>query len=179
MHWIPVVALAYHSAGRDDDARRTVSALRDGYPQVRHPQPRAFMAVMASETVGLVGDEDLTRVIERELDPYSGRLFVAPTAIYTLGPYDRVLGLCALARGDLDLAVERLQAARLLAEKFGLAIWEPRAAVHEADARLRRGGRSDVDAAAELLDSVDRSAASIGSALLVRLATEVRSRHGL
>jgi DNA-binding SARP family transcriptional activator len=177
MFWVPVLALGYQAAGRDDDARRTVCALKDGYPQVRHPQPRAFMAVMASETVGMVGDDDLTRVVERELEPLSGRLFVGPTAIYTLGPYDRMLGLCALARGDLDLAIDRLQAARLLAEKFGLAIWEPRAAVAEADARLRRGSRSDTETARELLEQVDRSAETIGSALLVRLGAEVRARH--
>jgi DNA-binding SARP family transcriptional activator len=177
LHWTPVVALAYHAAGRDDDARRMLTTLRGGYPEIRHPQPRAFMAFMASETVGLVGDDDLTRVIERELEPHSGRLFVAPTAIYTLGPYDRALGRCAMARGDLDLAVERLQAARLLAQKYGLAIWEPRAAVAEADARFRRGGRSDVEAARELLELVDRSAEAIGSALLERLAADVRARH--
>jgi DNA-binding SARP family transcriptional activator/tetratricopeptide (TPR) repeat protein len=177
--WQPVLALTYQAAGRPDDARRTVMELRDGFPQIRHPQPRAAIAVLASETVGLAGDDVLTRVIEQELEPRSGRLFVAPTAAYTFGPYDRMIGLCAMARGDLDLAVERLQAARLLAEKFGMAIWEPRAAVHEADARLRRGGRSEVDAARELLDSVDRSAAAIGSGLLTHLAADVRARHHL
>jgi DNA-binding SARP family transcriptional activator len=178
-YWNPVLALAYRAAGREEEAREALLGLSDGFPQFVHAQQRAYMCVMAAESVDLVGDHAVTAVVERELERYAGRIYVAATAIYTMGPYDRMLGLCALARGSLDLAVERLQAARLLAQKVQMVLWEPRAAVAEADARFRRGGRSDVEGARELLELVDRSASTIGSALLEGLAAKVRARHGI
>ncbi len=124
-----------------------------------------------------VRDPHLTTVVESTLEPYAGRLRVVPTAVHTLGPFDRGLALCALARGDLDVAVERAEAAYRLAARCGLVIWRARAAVLEAESRLRRDGAGDRARAERRLAEVAEVANAIGSPLLARMVAETRANH--
>jgi hypothetical protein len=175
--WMPVLALAYLEAGRIDDARAAAAEVPDLLRATPHNQNRAAMATVAAEVVDAVRDDALTAALEAALLPHAGRLRVSPTAVLTLGPYDRFLGLCALARDDLDAAVDRFLASRQLSRKFGLAIWEPRSGVWEAEARLRRSAPGDRDLAEDLLLEAAEAASSIGSNLLKRMITDTRRRH--
>jgi hypothetical protein len=172
-----VLALAYLEAGRIDDATRAAVELPAVLAATPHNQNRAAMATVAAEVVDAVRDDTLTTAVEEALLPHAGRLRVSPTAVFTLGPYDRFLGLCALARDDLDTAVERFLASRQLSRKFGLTVWEPRSGVWEAEARLRRSARGDRELAEDLLLEAADVASSIGSNLLKRMITDIRARH--
>jgi hypothetical protein len=177
--WLPPLALAYLDGGRVDDARRVAAEIPDVIQTTVHRQNRAATASVAAELVDAVRDDRLTATVETVLAPYAGRLRVSPTGVFTLGPYDRFLGICALARDDLDTAVRRFDAARLLAQKFELAIWEPRSAVWQAEALARRDQPGDRELAAGLLVEAERMAEVIGSALLDRFISDVRRRHEL
>jgi DNA-binding SARP family transcriptional activator/tetratricopeptide (TPR) repeat protein len=177
--WVPPLALAYCEAGRIEDARRVATALPDLIQSTVHRQNRAAIASVAAELVDALRDDRLTATVETVLAPYAGRLRVSPTAVLTLGPYDRFLGQCALARDDLDMAIDRFDAGRLLAQKYELVIWEPRSAVWQAEALLRRGAPGDRDLAQSLLGEASRMGEAIGSALLSRLIAELRTRHDL
>jgi DNA-binding SARP family transcriptional activator len=177
--WIPPLMLAHFDAGQVDEARRVAVDLPHLIEEAPHHQTRAAAACVAAEAVDAIRDPYLTKVVENELAPFAGRMRVWPTAVLTFGPYDRSLGICALARDDLDEAVERFDTARLLAQQCGLALWEPRSAVWEAEALLRRGRAADRGLAIDFLVEVEQRADLIGSALLTRLAGEVRARHAL
>jgi DNA-binding SARP family transcriptional activator len=177
--WIPPLMLAHFDAGQVDEARRVAFDLPHLIEEAPHHQTRAAAACVAAEAVDAIRDPYLTKVVENELAPFAGRMRVWPTAVLTFGPYDRSLGICALARDDLDEAVERFDTARLLAQQCGLALWEPRSAVWEAEALLRRGRAADRGLATDLLVEVEQRADLIGSALLTRLVREVRARHAL
>lgn len=174
--WTPVLALAYLEAGRIDDAREVSVKIPGSMLAMAHNQNRVNMASIAAEVVDAVRSADLTSEVERQLRPFAGRLRVSPTATFTLGPYDRMLGLCALARDDLDLAVERFAAARQLSKKCELVIWEARAAAWEAETLVRRDGKGDCDRAERLLVDTSATATSIRSKLLERMIAGTRSR---
>lgn len=173
----PPLALAYLAAGRVEDARRIALALPQLIAGSRHNQTRVGIACVAAEVVDALREPRLTTVVEETLEPYAGRLRVVPTAVHTLGPFDRALALCALARGDLDAAVARAERAHALATRCGLVIWIARAAALEAEARLRRAGPGDRDRAEVLLAEVSRIADTIGSPLLARMVAETRATH--
>jgi DNA-binding SARP family transcriptional activator/tetratricopeptide (TPR) repeat protein len=177
--WLPPLALAYLEAGRIDDARRVGAELPDVIQSTVHRQNRAAIASVAAELVDAVRDDRLTATVETVLAPYAGRLRVSPTGVLTLGPYDRFLGQCALARDDLDMAIDRFDAGRLLAQKYELAIWEPRTAVWQAEALLRRGQPDDRELALILADEAAQMGEAIGSRLLSRLVDGLRARHDL
>lgn len=177
--WLPPLALAYLEAGRVDDARRVGAELPELIQSTVHRQNRAAIASVAAEIVDAVRDDRLTATVETVLAPYAGRLRVSPTGVMTLGPYDRFLGQCALARDDLDMAIGRFDAGRLLAQKYELVIWEPRTAVWQADALLRRGQPDDRELAQILVGEASQMGEAIGSALLSRLIDGLRARHDL
>jgi tetratricopeptide (TPR) repeat protein len=168
----PPLALAYLAAGRVEDARRVALALPQLIAASRHNQTRVGIACVAAEVVDALREPRLTSAVEETLEPYTGRLRVVPTAVHTLGPFDRALALCALARGDLDAAIARAERAHALATRCGLVIWIGRAAALEAEARLRRAGAGDRDRAEILLAEVSGIADAIGSPLLARMVAE-------
>jgi tetratricopeptide (TPR) repeat protein len=175
--WHAPLALGYLELGRIDDAVEAARVLPQLIGETTHNQARVAVAIIAAEVTDAVRLPELTEAAEAALLPYAGRIRAQPTGVMCLGPYDRPLGICALARDDLDTAVSRFVAARELAARCELALWEPRSALGEADARLRRGGPGDRDHAMCLLDDVERSAAQVGSALLLRRAAELRTSH--
>jgi hypothetical protein len=177
--WMPVLTLGYLEAGRIEDARRSAVDIPERLRATRHNQNRAAMASVAAEAVDALRDDNLTAAVEEVLAPHAGRLRVSPTAVLTLGPYDRFLGICALARDDLDTAVERFLLSRQLSKKFGLTIWEPRSGVWEAEARLRRSARGDREVAEDLLLESADAATLIGSKLLKRMIADIRERHSV
>ncbi len=173
----PRSLLSYLAAGQVEDSRRVAVELPDLIASSRHNQTRVGIAAVAAEVVDAVRDPHLTSVVETTLEPYAGRLRVVPTAVHTLGPFDRGLALCALARDDLDLAVERSEDVYRLAARCGLVIWRARAAVLEAESRLRRDGAGDRVRAETRLVEVAEVAHAIGSPLLVRMIAETKANH--
>jgi hypothetical protein len=86
---------------------------------------------------------------------------VTPTGIFA-GPMKRYLALAAAARGDYDVALERLAEARGTCERLG---YKPMLAVidfDEARMRVRRGQAGDVERARELLHSATARAEAVG-----------------
>jgi hypothetical protein len=129
---------------------------------------RASSAALAVEVTDVLGTEvaqrdvaDLTSI----LASHSGQMVVLALVAMHLGPADRYIARLAVRSGDLDRALDRIQAARELAAAAETVLWSGWCAVDEAVIRARRG-----EPAGGLLDEATGVARALGS---LRLAAAV------
>ena len=124
-------ALAHAEAGQLDDARRVLRELQE-----LTPWPRNWLwlaaTVAAAEAAVLAGESTRAGWYAAVLRRYSGQWALGGAELTCLGPVDRVLGLEATARGDVD-------AARGLAD--GGACVRGRGVGDAVDRSMRHGAR--------------------------------------
>lgn len=159
-------ALAW--VGRMDESRRYYEpVIRSGLATVTPEQSMAFVLIFLAWTAQLHRDAEGGRLVERRLEPFSGR-----ASCYfggCLGPADFGLGLAAWARGDRPRALERFAAALDQAQR-----WQARPMV--ARSHLARGqvmaemgaDRASVRSEAE---AAHRLASTLGMADVVEAAS--------
>jgi tetratricopeptide (TPR) repeat protein len=97
---------------------------------------------LISEHVLRSNDVELANIIEARFAARSGRM--APwgaLGLYIDAPFDRALGLCAAARGDLDLAVQRLEAAVAQVRQVGAPVHEAWLSRELTDGARRAAGQ--------------------------------------
>jgi tetratricopeptide (TPR) repeat protein len=160
--WRVALATLYLHTGRPAEARREYERLaeRDFATIPRDNVWSVAMALLA-ELSESFRDVERARVLEELLEPLAHRNVVSPTGIFA-GPMTRYLALAAAARGDYDVALERLDEARQACERLG---YRPMLAVidfDEARMRIRRGHDGDVERARELLHSATARAEAVG-----------------
>jgi hypothetical protein len=121
---------------------------------------------LVGDIVRHVGDAELAARIEARFIRHAGRM--APwgaLGLYIDAPYERTLGLCAAARGELDLAVQRLTAALAQAERVGARVHQTWI-LRELSMVLGRRGKGDDHArAGELTARGDSLASELGIVL--------------
>jgi len=130
----------------------------------------AYLATLAlaAEAVAHLGYEPLAEPLERRLDVHAPQVVVACSALLVLGHVDRHLGLMAALRGELDLAIDRLENARQLDTARGMPLWAAWSAHGEAVARRRRARPGDATRAGELLAIAAATATEFGSPRLTQ-----------
>jgi DNA-binding SARP family transcriptional activator len=102
------------------------------------PSWPAFATITAR--LALVTDlPELAAQVEASLQPHAGH-GLSCTGLVHFGSADRLLGLTRAAQGDLDGALERLEATCEALDERGLITWAARAAADVAEVHRRRGG---------------------------------------
>jgi tetratricopeptide (TPR) repeat protein len=160
--WRVALATLYLHTGRPAEARREYERLaaRD-FATIPRDNVWSVAIALLAELSESFRDVERARVLEELLDPLADRNVVSPTGIFA-GPMRRYLALAAAARGDYDVALERLAEARVACERLG---YRPMLAVidfDEARMRVRRGDEGDVERARELLHSATARAEAVG-----------------
>ena len=159
--WRAVQAIAEAEAGRVAEAvalaRHVLADLGDGDAEVRRDD-RLIASALTAEVAVLAGDAELARATAAHLEIGRGRFAVVAHATVTLGPVDRLLGLLALAQGDVDTAVADLRAAVELAAQSPL--WLARCQLALATALRTRDAAGDAQEAARSFASARLAATS-------------------
>jgi tetratricopeptide (TPR) repeat protein len=160
--WRVALATLYLHTGRPAEARREYERLagRD-FATIPRDNVWSIAIALLAELSESFRDADRAGVLEELLEPLADRNVVTPTGIFA-GPVRRYLALTAAARGEYDLALERLGEARQACERLG---YKPMLAVidfDEARMRVRRGEHDDIARARELLHSATKRAEDVG-----------------
>jgi tetratricopeptide (TPR) repeat protein len=160
--WRVALATVYLHTGRPAQARREYDRLADGdFAGIPQDNVWAVAISLLAELSETFRDAERALLLEQFLEPLADRNVVTPTGIFA-GPVTRYLGLTAAARGDNDLALERLALARKACERMD---YRPMLAVMDVDeARIlaRRKGPGDAERARELLRSGLARAEEVG-----------------
>jgi len=160
--WRVALATLYLHTGRPAEARREYERLAErDFATIPRDNVWSVAIALLTELSESFRDAERARVLEDMLAPIADRNVVTPTGIFA-GPVSRYLALAAAARGEYDLALERLDQARQACERLG---YRPMLAVidfDEARMRVRRGEDGDVDRARELIRSATERAEAVG-----------------
>jgi tetratricopeptide (TPR) repeat protein len=150
--WRVALATVYLHTGRPAQARREYDRLAEaefaGIPQDNVWSVAIALLAELSETFR---DAERALLLEELLMPLGNRNVVTPTGIFA-GPVMRYLALTAAARGDIDLALERLGPARKACDRMD---YRPMLAVIDVDEarwRARRNGPGDIEEARRLME---------------------------
>jgi tetratricopeptide (TPR) repeat protein len=160
--WRVALATLYLHTGRPAEARREYERLAErDFATIPRDNVWSVAIALLTELSESFRDAERARVLEDLLAPLADRNVVTPTGIFA-GPVRRYLALAAAARGEYDLALDRLAEARRACERLG---YKPMLAVidfDEARMRVRRGADGDVAHARELVESATRRAEEVG-----------------
>jgi eukaryotic-like serine/threonine-protein kinase len=104
------------------------------------------------ELAARFGDATRARRLHEMLEPFSGQAIVAGRAAACSGPVDRFLGITSATAGDLDRAVEELDAGIALCERMGERPFLAQIRFDLAGVLLDRGDEPDRERALHLLD---------------------------
>jgi tetratricopeptide (TPR) repeat protein len=149
--WRVALATVYLHTGRPAQARREYDRLAEhDFSAIPHDNVWSVAIALLAELSETFRDAERARVLEDLLLPLADRNVVTPTGIFA-GPVMRYLALTAAARGDNDLALERLPAAREACDRMDYVPMLAVIDVDEARWRARRNAPGDVDKARELL----------------------------
>jgi len=142
------LAVAAALAG-DRPAAASALATLSGRDLADLPRSSSWLATLGGvvEAAHLLGDVPLSNRAYELLSPYADRPMVGSLGIACFGSVHHALGVAALTAGDLDRAVEHLQAA--VRQNLALAHWPAVGAARRrlAEAYTRRGGPPDAAAA--------------------------------
>jgi tetratricopeptide (TPR) repeat protein len=160
--WRVALATLYLHTGRPAEARREYERLAErDFATIPRDNVWSVAIALLTELSESFRDAERARVLEAMLEPLADRNVVTPTGIFA-GPVRRYLALAAAARGEYDLALERLDEARRACERLG---YRPMLAVidfDEARIRVRRAQNGDVERARELIRSATERAEAVG-----------------
>jgi tetratricopeptide (TPR) repeat protein len=160
--WRVALATVYLHTGRPAQARREYDRLADrDFTAIPHDNVWSVAIALLAELSETFRDAERAQLLEQLLMPLADRNVVTPTGIFA-GPVTRYLALCAAARGDNDLALERLAFARKACERMD---YKPMLAVIDVDEarwRARRKAPGDIEKARELLESGLARAEEVG-----------------
>jgi tetratricopeptide (TPR) repeat protein len=160
--WRVALATVYLHTGRPAQARREYDRLAEtAFTAIPQDNVWAVAVSLLAELSETFRDAEHASLLETLLEPLADRNVVTPTGIFA-GPVTRYLALTAAARGDNDLALERLVVARKACERLD---YRPMLAVIDVDeARFlaRRDGPGDIDEARERLQRGLELAEAIG-----------------
>jgi tetratricopeptide (TPR) repeat protein len=159
----PGLSLALAEGGRADEARAVLEecAAGDGIERRAHTVFGRFELSMLGYATTLLADTDVADRIYRALLPRRGQ--VAAWAAWAFwGSFDAVLGALALALGDVDAAIEHLDAALTLHDRAGWHALAARTASDLAHALIDRGTRDDRDRATTLVETTEPVAVELG-----------------
>jgi tetratricopeptide (TPR) repeat protein len=149
--WRVALATVYLHTGRPAQARSEYDRLAETeFAAIPQDNVWAVATALLAELSETFRDAEHARLLESLLEPLADRNVVTPTGIFA-GPVSRYLALTAAARGDNDLALERLVVARAACERLD---YRPMLAVIDVDeARFlaRRDGPGDMEKARERL----------------------------
>lgn len=163
--------------GERDAARRRLAPIVAAGPQ---PFGRTWttesllcLLIEQADSAGI----DVPIAFDEALAPAAGQVAGAPVLAVTFGRVARYLGIAARNRGDLDLAISRLEQSRTLDHDAGCLLWAGWAAHDEAVARRRRRCPGDTERADELNAEAGRLADWIGSERLRRAVSAAADRE--
>jgi tetratricopeptide (TPR) repeat protein len=149
--WRVALATVYLHTGRPAQARREFDRLAEhGFATIPKDNVWSVAISLLAELSETFRDAERAALLEEFLLPLADRNVVTPTGIFA-GPVMRYLALTAAARGEIDLALERLGPAREACDRMD---YRPMLAVIDVDEarwRARRNGPGDVEKARELL----------------------------
>jgi hypothetical protein len=161
--WGPALVLAALAAGRRDEARAAFRRLaEDDFAAL--PRDGNWLVMLCHLAVACadLADADAARRLARLLEPYAERIAVANAGAACYGSMRSFLGILAATTGDVDGAVEQLEAGierNLVVGHHTQALWT----TLELSAALRRRGAGDDAArAAALLDDAQHLADAYG-----------------
>jgi tetratricopeptide (TPR) repeat protein len=160
--WRVALATVYLHTERAAQARREYDRLAEG-DFAAIPRDNVWSVAMAllAELAETFDDAERARLLEESLAPLADRNVVTPTGIFA-GPVTRYLALTATARGDHDLALERIALAREACERMDYRPMLAILYVDEARVRARRKAPGDADEARGLLERGIACAESVG-----------------
>jgi tetratricopeptide (TPR) repeat protein len=149
--WRVALATVYLHTGRPAQARREFDRLAESdFTAIPHDNVWSVAIALLAELSETFRDAERALVLEQYLIPLGNRNVVTPTGIFA-GPVMRYLALTAAARGDVDLALERLGPAREACDRMD---YRPMLAVLDVDEarwRARRNGPGDIEEARRLM----------------------------
>jgi class 3 adenylate cyclase len=125
--WRTALASALAQLGKVEEARLEFERIAAGDFEVI-PQDGQFYSALAlvSEVCVAVGDAERAALIYEWMLPVEGKLIVIARAAVSQGPYDRLLGLLAAARGEREQSKRHFENAIGIAERAGdrpMAAW--------------------------------------------------------
>jgi hypothetical protein len=127
----------------------------------------------AGSAAAWLGDRDVAAQLVPMLEPYAGRLLVAPFACLVFDAADSVRGMLLMVLGRVDEAIVCFEAAAELCDRGHDAPHGVMNAHRLAGALARRGGAEDVVRARALAASARDRATELGQAPDVRFAQAV------
>ena len=149
-YFAAVAALAA-AAGRSDEANVALARLSSrGLAATRNSSGWMPMMMGVIEAAHLLGDGDTAREAYDLLAPHSHLPVMASLAIACFGSANRPLGLAALTFGDVERAVEHLEAAVTADLQFGHRPAHAISCAQLASALEQRGGPGDGERAHDL-----------------------------
>ena len=158
-----LLGLADLDAGDPAAARAMLGELAGaGFERQLRNQAKAPLLALAAEGCARLGITAAVAPVTAELAPWAGRNLVVGSGAACAGSATHYLGLMAALAGDLDLAVERLEAAGAQHEAWRVAPYLARSRAAEAAVRTRRGAPGDAGRAATLLGEARAVATAAG-----------------
>ena len=160
--WYPLyraaLACLLSDLGRADEARLVFDDLAaDRFSSLYGDNEWLLGMGLASDACAMLGDADAAAVLYEQLAPFAGRNTVGH-AEGSVGATDRYLGLLAATRGELDVAVEHLEAAIAANDAMGARPWTAHSQ-HDLAVVLRRRDAGGDQGKADALDAKARSTA--------------------
>jgi class 3 adenylate cyclase len=149
-------ALAYIAAvsGDEDGARALLDELVDvDRSRLTLPFDRNWLigAALLADTAARIGDAERASTLRVVLAPHANRsIIVNEAALYVYGSVHRVLGVSAVAAGDVDGSIEELSAAVDFETRLGATARRADSVAGLAAALVRRGRDADVTRARTL-----------------------------
>ncbi len=176
--WPAGLARASCDVGNEAEARRIVDrmALNDFAELPRYNGWLVTLALLAETCLHLRDQPRAERLYELLL-PFADRNVTTPQAIF-VGPVARFLGILAAGSGRWETAISQLEAAREAGERMSSPPVVMRAALDEAQVRVRRDGPGDGPRALELLEQSEAIAAELGLEGIGAQIDELRTSLG-
>lgn len=167
--WRTALAWAFLQAGRADEAREAVAAVRrDDFALL--PRDANFIPALTvlAHMVGELQDADLAEDLERGLRPYEDRWVVLGAGSATLGPVAWCLGAAGLVRGDAEQSVRDFERGLQHSRALGSRPYEAHCLLGMALALRQRAENGDLERAHELQEQAIATGQELGMARLLR-----------
>lgn len=164
--WRAVLALAYVSMDRLDDARDEFDVV------VRHlgdpwlnPPADVTTRVLASDVCSALNDAPAAAALYDQILPYQRTIIDVGWRV-SLGSADRALGLLAATTGRHDEAQRHFEEALAMNDRMSARPWLAFTQLNYGEMLLRRGSAGDLDRALNLLAKALATAEELGMARL-------------